>query len=128
VKKLLTMIAAASVTAAFAGPVAAQSAHSPDGNLSFAVTAVRGTPSNKLIGEPIYDRSGQSVGSIVGVMAKDQTSEPTAIVSVADNASVGTKLVAVPFSHVQFDSKKPSAEITPRGSGNELNWLQGGGG
>ena len=67
------------------------------------------------------------------VAATTVNAEPTAIVSVTDYIGSGNKLVAVPFSQVLFDGKKPSpADSGARTSftiaGNEVNYMSGGGG
>jgi hypothetical protein len=128
-EKSFALVAAAALIVVSAVPALAQPIND---NLTFAVTAEPGTPADKLIGQLVYNQRGQNVGSIVDVLSKP-TVEPTAILSVPDYAGGGTKLVAVPFSRVEFEPGVASSAGVARPTRpglppSDLNWLEGGGG
>src|SRR4051812_29145679 len=58
---------------------------------------------SKIIGATVYNDQGQGIGTVIDVLVKNTAAEPTAILSVGDYVGGGTKLVAVPLSHVNLD-------------------------
>ena len=62
---------------------------------------------SKIIGATVYNDQGQSIGTVIDVLVKNTAAEPTAILSVGDYVGGGSKLVAVPLSHVNLDGAKP---------------------
>ena len=103
-KKLSTLVAIAALAATFAAPAFAETSVQT-GNT--AVMADHSMRTSKLIGQAVYNDQGQSIGTVVDVLVKNAASEPTAILSVGGFVGGGTKLIAVPLSHVNLDGGKP---------------------
>jgi sporulation protein YlmC with PRC-barrel domain len=101
-KKLPTIIAMSALAFTFAAPVLAQTASSMSG----VVMADHSMRTSKLIGAQVYNDQGQPIGSIIDILVKEQAAEPTAILSVGDYIGGGSKLVAVPLSHVNLSGGK----------------------
>lgn len=99
--KFTTLVAAAALAAMFAVPNLAAAAGNdimlPDHTMRVS----------KIIGSTVYNEQGQNIGSVVDVLVKDTPAEPTAILSVGDFLGTGTKLIAVPLSHVNLAGAKP---------------------
>jgi sporulation protein YlmC with PRC-barrel domain len=100
--KLTALAAIAALAMTFAAPAFAQTA---TGN--GIVMTDHSMRSSKLIGVSVYNDQGQSIGSVIDVLVKNAAAEPTAILSVGDYVGGGTRLVAVPLSHVNLDGAKP---------------------
>ena len=100
-KKFTILIAMAALTATFAAPSVAVS---PTNDIVMTDHSMR---SSKLIGATVYNDQGQSIGSVVDVLVKGASVEPTVILSVGDFVGGGAKLVALPLSHVNLDGAKP---------------------
>jgi sporulation protein YlmC with PRC-barrel domain len=100
-KKFTTLIAMAALAAMFAAP---SFALSPTNDIVMTDHSMR---SSKLIGATVYNDLGQSIGSVVDVLVKGASVEPTVILSVGDFVGGGAKLVALPLSHVNLDGAKP---------------------
>ena len=100
-KKFTTLIAMAALAAMFAAP---SFALSPTNDIVMTDHSMR---SSKLIGATVYNDQGQSIGSVVDVLVKGASVEPTVILSVGDFVGGGAKLVALPLSHVNLDGAKP---------------------
>ena len=62
---------------------------------------------SKLIGSPVYNDQGQSIGSIQEVLLKNGSADPMVVLSVGDYVGGGAKMVAVPLSHINLDGPKP---------------------
>ena len=101
--KLTTLVAMAALAVTFATPVFAQASTAGNGIVQADATM----RSSKLIGATVYNDQGQSIGSVIDVLVKNTTAEPTAILSVGDYLGGGTKLIAVPLSHVTLDGARP---------------------
>lgn len=86
---------------AAAAPLPSQAA-----DLAHAMMKDHSMRTSMLIGAPVYNGEGQTIGSIVDILVKNQPAEPTAILSVGDFIGGGTKLVAVPLSHVKLEGSK----------------------
>jgi hypothetical protein len=100
-KKFTTLIAVAAVAAMFAAP---SFALSPTNDIVMTDHSMR---SSKLIGATVYNDQGQSIGSVIDVLVRGASVEPTVILSVGDFVGGGAKLVALPLSHVNLDGAKP---------------------
>lgn len=100
-KKFTTLIAMAALAAMFAAP---SFALSPTNDIVMTDHSMR---SSKLIGATVYNDQGQSIGSVIDVLVKGASVEPTVILSVGDFVGGGAKLVALPLSHVNLDGAKP---------------------
>jgi sporulation protein YlmC with PRC-barrel domain len=100
-KKFTTLIAMTALTATFAAPGFALS---PTSDIVMTDHSMR---SSKLIGATVYNNQGQSIGSVIDVLVKGASVEPTVILSVGDFVGGGAKLVALPLSHVNLDGAKP---------------------
>jgi sporulation protein YlmC with PRC-barrel domain len=100
-KKFNTLVAMAALAATFAAPGFAAS---PANDIVMTDHSMR---TSKIIGAKVYNDAGQSIGSVVDVLVKNNAAEPTAILSVGDFVGGGTKLIAVPLSHVNLDGAKP---------------------
>jgi sporulation protein YlmC with PRC-barrel domain len=100
-KKFTTLVALAALAATFAAPNFAYAAASD------IVMADHTMRASKIIGATVYNDKGESIGSVIDVLVKNTATEPTAILSVGDYVGGGTKLVAVPLSHVNLDGAKP---------------------
>jgi len=129
-KKISTFALAAALAVSLAAPVMAANLY---GGAANAVMADHSMRSSKLIGAPVFNDEGQTIGSIVDILVKNQAAEPTAILSVGDFVGGGAKLVAVPLSHVKIDSGKASmAGVTRQMLASmplySFNELMGGGG
>jgi sporulation protein YlmC with PRC-barrel domain len=98
-KKFTTLVAAAALAAVFAAPIAMAAG-------SDIVMADHNMRASKIIGAKVYNEQGEAIGSVVDVLVKDTATEPTAILSVGDYIGGGTKLVAVPLSHVNLTGAK----------------------
>src|SRR5918911_5225939 len=85
-----------------AAPALAQSASDPGG----VMMPDQSMRTSKLIGAKVYNEQGDAIGTIIDILVKNQPSEPTAILSVGDYIGGGTKLVAVPLSHVNLNGGK----------------------
>jgi sporulation protein YlmC with PRC-barrel domain len=101
-KKLTALAAMAALAMTFAAPAFAETL---TGN--GIVMTDHSMRSSKLIGSTVYNDQGQSIGSVIDVLVKNGAAEPTAILSVGDYVGGGTKLVAVPLTHVNLDGAKP---------------------
>jgi hypothetical protein len=105
-KRITTLLAAAALAAVFTAPPLAMAAGNdivlPDHTMR----------ASKIIGATVYNEQGQNIGSVVDVLVKNTPSEPTAILSVGDFAGGGTKLIAMPLSHVNLDGAKPMMPTT----------------
>lgn len=104
-KKLATVIAAATLAAVFTAPIARAAG-------SDIVMADHSMRVSKIIGAMVYNDQGEGIGSVVDVLVKDAAAEPTAILSVGDYIGGGTKLVAVPLSHVNLTGAKAMMAAT----------------
>ena len=62
---------------------------------------------SKLIGSPVYNDQGQSIGSIQEVLLKNGSADPMVVLSVGDYVGSGAKMVAVPLSHINLEGPKP---------------------
>ena len=100
-KKFTTLIAVAALAAMFAAP---SFALSPTNDIVMTDHSMR---SSKLIGAMVYNDQGQRIGSVIDVLVKGASVEPTVILSVGDFVGGGAKLVALPLSHVNLDGAKP---------------------
>jgi len=104
--KLATLVLVATFAATLAAPLAAVAAPNevmmPDHSMRVS----------KIIGAPVYNDGGQNIGSVVDVLVKDGVADPTAILSVGDYIGGGTKLVAVPLSHVNLTGAKAMMPAT----------------
>ncbi len=103
-KKLSTYVAMTALAVAFAAPTFAQSSAGAGNGIVMTDHSMR---TSKLIGTAVYNDLGQSIGTVVDVLVKNTAADPTAILSVGDFVGGGTRLVAVPLSHVNFDGTKP---------------------
>lgn len=98
-KKFTTLVAATALAAVFAAPIAMAAG-------SDIVMADHNMRASKIISAKVYNEQGEAIGSVVDVLVKDTAAEPTAILSVGDYIGGGTKLVAVPLSHVNLTGAK----------------------
>jgi sporulation protein YlmC with PRC-barrel domain len=71
-----------------------------------AVLADHSIRTSKLIGMKVTNDQGQSIGTVLDILVKDQAAEPTAILSVGSYVGGGDKLVAVPLSHIKIEGMK----------------------
>ena len=62
---------------------------------------------SKLIGAPVYNDQGQSIGSVMDVLLKSGSAEPMVVLSVGDYVGGGSKMIAVPLSHINLEGAKP---------------------
>ena len=106
-KKFTTLVAAAALAAVFAAPTIAMAATTND-----IVMADHSMRASKIIGAKVYNERGEDIGSVVDVLVKDAAAEPTAILSVGDYIGGGTKLIAVPLSHVNLTGAKAMMPAT----------------
>jgi sporulation protein YlmC with PRC-barrel domain len=104
--KRYTMILAV----AFVAFTATASAMAQNEASTFAayMTADHNMRSSKLIGLPVYNDHGEKIGVIDEIMLPSKRGEATAVISVGGFLGIGTKLVKVPLSHVQFTGSKPT--------------------
>jgi sporulation protein YlmC with PRC-barrel domain len=100
-KTFTKLVAVAALAATFADPSFAYAAASD------IIMADHFMRASKIIGATVYNDKGESIGSVIDVLVKNTATEPTAILSVGDYVGGGTKLVAVPLSHVNLDGAKP---------------------
>jgi sporulation protein YlmC with PRC-barrel domain len=70
------------------------------------VLADHSMSAHKLIGMQVADDKGIALGTVVDVLVKDAAAEPLVILSVGEYVGGGSKLVAVPLSHVKIDGTK----------------------
>jgi hypothetical protein len=77
-KTFTTLIAMAALSATFAAP---SFALSPTHDIVMPDHSMR---SSKLIGATVYNDQGQSIGSVIDVLVKGASVEPTVILSVGD--------------------------------------------
>ena len=103
-KKFTTLVAMAALAVTFAAPSFAQMSATGSNGIVLTDLSMR---TSKLIGATVYNDQGQSIGSVIDVLVKNAAAEPTAVLSVGDYVGGGTKLVAVPLSHVNLDGAKP---------------------
>jgi hypothetical protein len=80
-------------------PAYAQSARPDTGSV---MTADNKERVSKLIGAPVFNEQGEQFGTIDDVLLSPSGAEPVAVLSVGGFLGVGTKLVAVPLSHVRL--------------------------
>ena len=129
-KKLATFAVAAALAFSFVAPVLAQSASGPGG----VMMPDQSMRTSKLIGAKVYNEQGDAIGTIIDILVKNQPSEPTAILSVGDYIGGGTKLIAVPLSHVNLDDGKMMMKgankqaVASMPAYNYINLLMDGGG
>jgi sporulation protein YlmC with PRC-barrel domain len=102
-QKFTTLVAVTALAVTFAVPGLAATSDSGNG----IVVADHSMRTSKLIGATVYNDQGQGIGSVVDVLVRNTAAEPTAILSVGDFIGSGTKLIAVPLSHVNLDGAKP---------------------
>ena len=140
-KKSTALASVAALALAFAmQPAAAQSTSgsSTHGGSSVhggssIVLADHSMRSSKLIGSPVVNEEGQSVGKLVDVLVKDGSAEPVVVLSVGEFTGEGSKLVAAPLSHIKIQKSdvmmpgatKQALTVMP---GYNFLGLQGGGG
>jgi len=67
-----------------------------------AVLADHSMRASKLIGMKVTNDQGQPVGTVLDILVKDGTTEPTVILSVSGE----NKLVAVPLTHLKVEGMK----------------------
>jgi sporulation protein YlmC with PRC-barrel domain len=83
---------------------------------SMAISAIVATDhsmrSSKLIGMDIFNDQGVKIGKIEDILVKGSASEPLAVLSVGAFAGGGSKMVAVPISHIALKSDKASMPAT----------------
>lgn len=105
-KKLTTVVAVAALAAVFATPTFTMAMAND------IVMSDHSMRSSKIIGAKVYNEQGEGIGSVVDVLVRDTASEPTAILSVGDYIGGGTKLIAVPLSHVNLTGAKAMMPAT----------------
>jgi hypothetical protein len=103
-KKLTTLVAMTALAMTLAGPVFTANAAATNG----IVMTDHSMRTSMIIGATVYNDQGQSIGSVVDVLVKNAAAEPTAVLSVGDFIGGGTKLIAVPLSHVNLDGARPT--------------------
>jgi hypothetical protein len=85
-----------------------------------------------MIGSMVYDDEGQVVGKVDRVIAKNGTSEELVVLSVGDYVGSGSKLVAVPYSHITMKDKRAGMKTNKASMTAMAPWkpdtLKGGGG
>lgn len=124
-KKLTILASVAAMAFAFAG----QPAHAQSFSYSNVVMADHSVRTSKLVGLAVVSDKGEKLGTIVDVLVKDKSTEPTVILSVGTGASA--KMVAAPLSHISVEKTgvvmagmtMPMMVAMPA-----FNWTAGGGG
>jgi hypothetical protein len=102
-KTLSTIVAATALAFAFAAPVPgfAQEVYfgpiivMPDHSMSV----------KSMIGAPVYNDKHEKIGTIETVMVKPSAEQPMAVLSVGSYLGKGSRMVAVPLSHLQVEGK-----------------------
>lgn len=64
---------------------------------------------SKLIGADVYNRQGQTIGSVDDFLMRNDGQVSEAVISVGGFLGIGAKLVSVPFDHLKFEPSKTSA-------------------
>jgi len=105
---------AAGLAVVFAAPVVrAQTTAAPaPASAPKAVLADHSMRASMLIGMQVTDDQGQTIGTVVDILVKNNAGEPRAVLSVGDYAGLSTKLVVVPLSHLKIvgsSAKMPGA-------------------
>jgi sporulation protein YlmC with PRC-barrel domain len=103
---------------------------------SLAVSAIvaqdHSMRSSKLIGMDIYNDKGEKIGKIEDILVRGTASEPLAVLSVGGYVGIGTKMVAVPLSHITLKADKASMPASKTELASMAGWqftgLSGGGG
>ena len=62
---------------------------------------------SRLIGSPVYNEQGQSIGTVMEVLLKNGGTEPMVVLSVGNYIGSSAKMVAVPLSHINLEGAKP---------------------
>lgn len=91
-----------------------------------AVAAVKpkgGWRASKLIGAAVYNDQNQKIGSIDDLMVTPDGKLTIAVISVGGFLGMGSKLVAVPYDQLRFETNKDNGErvLLPGGSKESLN-------
>jgi hypothetical protein len=102
-RKLLAIASMAVMTLVLTGPPL--SAQTLTGS-NAVVMADHSMRASKLIGLAVTNDQGQKIGTVVDVLVKGETAEPTAILSVGDYTGDGAKMVAAPLSHIKLEGTK----------------------
>lgn len=99
-KKLSVLVALSALAFAYAAPPSFAANAAPAVEM-----ADHSVSTSKLIGAPVYNDQGQQIGSVVDVLVREAAVEPTAVLSVGNYVGGGSKLIAVPLSHVNLMGK-----------------------
>ncbi len=99
--KLSTMALLAALALGVATPSFAQT-----------VTAPSGARASRLVGAPVYNNKGEQIATVEDVLQKDGSAEPTVVLSVDGDFSPGSKLIAVPLSHLNVSNTAPMVGTT----------------
>ena len=99
---------------------------------SSVVAADHSMRASKMIGMDIFNEKHEKIGKIVDILVKGAAEEPMAVLSVGAYTGSGTKMVAVPLSHITMKSDQPAMEATKATLMAMPGWaftgLMGGGG
>lgn len=129
-KKLTTLAVAAALAVAFIPSVTGHAFAQSLGH-SEVVATDHSMRSSKLIGMAIFNDKGEKIGTISDILVKGSASEPMAVLSVGEYTG-GSKMVAVPLSHITMKADKPSMIATKAELQAMQEWrfagLAGGGG
>lgn len=75
-----------------------------------AVKPKSGWRASKLIGSAVYNDQNQQIGSIDDLIVAPDSKVAIAVISVGGFLGMGSKLVAVPYDHLHFETTKDKGE------------------
>ena len=119
-KKLATLAAAAALAVTMI-PAVTSHAFAQSLTNSAVVAQDHSMRSSKLIGMAIFNDKGEKIGTISDILVKGSASEPMAVLSVGEYTG-GSKMVAVPLSHITMKADKPIMIATKAGLQAMQEW------
>jgi sporulation protein YlmC with PRC-barrel domain len=85
-------------------------------------TLREGRRASKMIGAPVYNEAGESIGQVDDILIPRESGPPVAIISVGGFLGIGAKLVAVPYDNLRMGE---SRWTLPGATKESLNALPG---